>query len=89
MNLHCQTRYEGQPAARGESAYSIQPRAAELIGDAAGHPPGLGNLPTVRNGRLVLDEPTEHPDGALVELVPTDSVMWLVLLSEVRPLDIR
>ena len=26
----------------------------------------------VRNGRLVLDEPTEHPDGTLVELVSTD-----------------
>ncbi len=112
MNLHCQTRYEGQPAARGESTYSIQPRAAELIGDAAGHPPGLGNLPSsshsvttfqpwragqflftdlaiVDEWRLVLDEPTELPDGTLVERVPTDSVMWLVLLSEVRPLGIR
>jgi len=36
----------------------------------------------VRNGRLVLDEPDEHPDGTLVELVPTDSVMWLVPLGE-------
>ena len=32
----------------------------------------------VRNGRLILDELTEHPDGTLVELVSTDSVMWLV-----------
>ena len=32
-------------------------------------------LAHVGNGRLVLDEPTEHPDGTLVELVPTDSVM--------------
>jgi len=37
----------------------------------------------VRDGRLILDEPTEHPDGTLVELVPTDSVMWLVPLGEV------
>jgi len=35
-----------------------------------------------RNGRLLLDEPTEHPDGTLVELVSTDSVMWLVPLGE-------
>ena len=27
----------------------------------------------VRNGRLILDEPTELPEGAEVELVPTDS----------------
>jgi hypothetical protein len=32
----------------------------------------------VRDGRLVLDELTEHPDGTLLELVSTDSVMWLV-----------
>jgi hypothetical protein len=36
----------------------------------------------VRDGRLILDELTEHPDGTLVELVPTDSVMWLVPLGE-------
>jgi hypothetical protein len=27
----------------------------------------------VRNGRLVLDEPTDLPEGAEVELVPADS----------------
>ena len=27
----------------------------------------------VRNGRLILDEPTELPDGTEVELVPTDA----------------
>jgi type I restriction enzyme S subunit len=41
----------------------------------------------VRNGRLLLEELTEHPDGTLVELVPTDSVMWLVPLVEVPPPD--
>jgi len=35
-----------------------------------------------RNGRLLLDELTEHPDGTLLELVSTDSVMWLVPLGE-------
>jgi hypothetical protein len=28
----------------------------------------------VRNGRLVLDEPTELPEGAEVELVPMDDI---------------
>lgn len=28
----------------------------------------------VRNGRLVLDEPTELPEGTEVELVPTDAL---------------
>jgi len=37
----------------------------------------------VRDGRIILDEPTEHRGGTLVELVPTDSVMWLVPLGEV------
>jgi len=41
----------------------------------------------VRNGRLILDELTEHPDGRLVELVSTDSVMWLVPLGEAPPPD--
>jgi len=36
----------------------------------------------VRHGRLILDEATEHPDGTLLELVSTDSVMWLVPLGE-------
>jgi len=36
----------------------------------------------VRNGRLILNEPTEHPAGTLVELVSTDSVMWMVPLDE-------
>ena len=27
---------------------------------------------TVRNGRLVMDEPTELPEGAVVELIPSD-----------------
>jgi len=40
----------------------------------------------VRNGRLLLDEPTEHPDGTLVELVSTDTVVWLVQLDERAPL---
>jgi hypothetical protein len=39
----------------------------------------------VHNGRLFLDEPDEHPDGTLVELVPTDSVMWLVPPGEAPP----
>jgi len=29
----------------------------------------------VRNGRLVLDEPTDRPEGAVVELVPLDEVL--------------
>ena len=29
----------------------------------------------VRNGRLVLDEPTDRPEGAIVELVPLDEVV--------------
>ena len=29
----------------------------------------------VRNGRLVLDEPTDRPEGDLVELVPLDEVL--------------
>ncbi len=29
----------------------------------------------VRNGRLVLDEPTDLPDGEVVELVPVDEVL--------------
>ena len=29
----------------------------------------------VRNGRLVLDEPTDQPEGAEVELVPLDEVL--------------
>jgi len=29
----------------------------------------------VRNGRLVLDEPTDLPDGEVVELVPLDEVL--------------
>lgn len=28
----------------------------------------------VKNGRLLLDEPTELPDGAEVELVPMDDI---------------
>ena len=36
----------------------------------------------VRNGRLLLDELTEHPDGTILELVSTDSVLWLVPLGE-------
>lgn len=28
----------------------------------------------VKNGRLVLDEPTEPPEGAEVELVPVDDI---------------
>jgi len=32
----------------------------------------------VRNGRLILDELTDLPEGTLLELVSTDSVMWLV-----------
>ncbi|HEX7603171.1 MAG TPA: hypothetical protein VF316_16250 [Polyangiaceae bacterium] len=29
----------------------------------------------VRNGRLVLDEPTDLPEGEIVELVPIDKVL--------------
>jgi hypothetical protein len=29
----------------------------------------------VRNGRLVLDEPTDLPEGEVVELVPIDEVL--------------
>lgn len=29
----------------------------------------------VRNGRLVLDEPTELPDGEVIELVPLDDLL--------------
>ena len=29
----------------------------------------------VKNGRLVLDEPTELPEGEVVELVPLDDVL--------------
>jgi len=29
----------------------------------------------VRNGRLVLDEPTDRPEGDVVELVPLDEVL--------------
>jgi hypothetical protein len=29
----------------------------------------------VKNGRLVLDEPTELPEGEVVELVPLDEVL--------------
>ncbi len=29
----------------------------------------------VQNGRLVLDEPTDLPDGEVVELVPLDEVL--------------
>lgn len=29
----------------------------------------------VRNGRLLLDEPTALPDGAIVELLPVDEVL--------------
>jgi hypothetical protein len=29
----------------------------------------------VKNGRLVLDEPTDRPEGAEVELVPLDEVL--------------
>lgn len=29
----------------------------------------------VRNGRLVLDEPTDLPEGEVVELVPLDDVL--------------
>jgi hypothetical protein len=29
----------------------------------------------VRNGRLVLDEPTDLPEGAVVELVPVDATL--------------
>jgi hypothetical protein len=39
----------------------------------------------VRNGRLILDELIEHPDGTLVELVSTDSVMWLIPPGEAPP----
>ena len=41
----------------------------------------------VRNGRLILDELIEHPDGTLVELVSTDSVMWLIPPGEAPPPD--
>ena len=30
---------------------------------------------TVHNGRLVLDEPTDLPDGEVVELIPVDDVL--------------
>lgn len=36
------------------------------------------NLPLkaqVKNGKLVLDEPTDLPDGEIVELVPLDEVL--------------
>ena len=36
----------------------------------------------VRNGRLILDELTDLSEGTLLELVSTDSVMWLVPLGE-------
>ena len=29
----------------------------------------------VKNGRLVLDEPTDRPEGEVVELVPFDAVL--------------
>jgi len=29
----------------------------------------------VKNGRLVLDEPTDRPEGAVIELVPLDDVL--------------
>jgi hypothetical protein len=29
----------------------------------------------VKNGRLVLDEPTDRPEGEVVELVPLDEVL--------------
>lgn len=29
----------------------------------------------VKNGRLVLDEPTDRPEGEVVELVPLDGVL--------------
>jgi hypothetical protein len=29
----------------------------------------------VKNGRLVLDEPTDRPEGAVIELVPLDEVL--------------
>ena len=29
----------------------------------------------VRNGRLVLDEPTDRPEGEVVELVPLDELL--------------
>lgn len=29
----------------------------------------------VKNGRLVLDEPTDFPDGEIVKLVPLDEVL--------------
>ena len=29
----------------------------------------------VRNGRLVLDEPTDRPEGDVIELVPLDEVL--------------
>ncbi len=29
----------------------------------------------VKNGRLVLDEPTDRPEGEVIELVPVDEVL--------------
>jgi hypothetical protein len=41
----------------------------------------------VRNGRLILDEPTDLPEGTHLELVSTDSVMWLIPPGEAPPPD--
>lgn len=55
-----------------------------VIEPTAGWPPTprgskLGEMHPLRahvqNGRLVLDEPTELPDGDIVELVPLDEVL--------------
>ena len=48
----------------------------------------------VHGGRLTLDEPTELPDGTLVEFVPSDTVVWLAQLDDVeadedQPFDLR
>ena len=39
----------------------------------------------VKNGRLTLDEPTELPDGHVVDLLPLDELLMLV--DEAAPRD--
>jgi len=39
----------------------------------------------VSNGRLVLDEPTDLPEGAEVELAPVDDQPWDLIQSGVPP----
>lgn len=74
------TRHSIQPGNLWSRAGAARARATPMLGGApereTRYPLGMSGLKArVENGRLTLNEPTDLPEGQIIELIPLDEVI--------------